>query len=153
MNICEDIPGIEGEANVIEEVIPSVIYFDGFATVGGGGIGIVISDQKSQPLIASCKLDFPCTNNIVEYEAYVIGLLMAKERGVQHLEVRGDSNLVVCQVLGDFALKEPSLAPYRTKARDIEKTFTTFQIRHIQRNENKYADSLATLGSRFSFLG
>ena len=45
---------------------------------------------------------------MAEYEAYIIDFKMAKEKGVKHLEVQGDSNLVVNQVLREFALKEPS---------------------------------------------
>ena len=59
----------------------------------------------------SFKLNFPCTNNTAEYEAYLTGLAVAREMGIKHLRVIGDSNLVVCQAKGEFALKEPSLAP------------------------------------------
>ena len=59
------------------------------------------------------KLKFTCTNNTVEYEAYLIGLVVAREIGIKCLRVIGDSNLVVCQAKGEFALKKPSLAPYR----------------------------------------
>ena len=62
------------------------------------------------------KLNFTCTNNTVEYEAYLIGLAVAREIGIKCLRVIGDSNLVVCQAKGEFALKEPSLAPYRAMA-------------------------------------
>ena len=64
----------------------------------------------------SFKLDFPCTNNMVEYEAYLMGLVVAHEMGIKHLQVIGDSNLVVFQARGVFALKEPSLAPYSAMA-------------------------------------
>ena len=33
--------------------------------------------------------------------------------GIKRLKVRGDSNLVVSQAMGDFSLKEPSLASYQ----------------------------------------
>ena len=64
----------------------------------------------------SFKLNFPYTNNIAEYEAYLTGLVVVREMGIKHLRVIGDSNLVVCQAKGEFALKEPSLAPYRAMA-------------------------------------
>ena len=62
------------------------------------------------------KLDFTCTNNTIEYEAYLIGLAVAREIGIKCLRVIGDSNLVVCQAKGEFTLKKPSLAPYRAMA-------------------------------------
>uniref|UniRef100_A0A2N9H0B8 Integrase catalytic domain-containing protein n=1 Tax=Fagus sylvatica TaxID=28930 RepID=A0A2N9H0B8_FAGSY len=88
-----------------------------------------------------------------EYEAYLDGLAIAYEMGIKHLRVIGDSNLVDCQARGEFSLKEPSLAPYRALAQKLEAKFNTFEIEHAQRNENRYADALATLGSQIAFEG
>ena len=54
---------------------------------------------------------------------------------------------MVCQAKREFSLKEPSLAPYRDLAQKLEAKFSTFEIKHAQRNENRYVDALATLGS------
>ena len=62
----------------------------------------------------SFKLGFSCSNNVAEYEAYLTRLTIALSIRVKHMRVLGDSNLVVPQVKGDFALKEQSLAAYRT---------------------------------------
>ena len=67
-------------------------------------------------MVLSFKLEFSCSNNTVEYEAYLTGLATALEMGIKHLKVIGDSNLVLCQAKGSFSLKEPSLTPYRTMA-------------------------------------
>ena len=64
----------------------------------------------------SFKLDFLYSNNVAKYEAYFPGLEITREMGIKRLKVRGDSNLVVSQAMGDFSLKEPSLAPYRAMA-------------------------------------
>ena len=101
----------------------------------------------------SFKLDFPCTNNMAEYEAYLTGLAVARERGIKHLRVIGDSNLVVCQARGDFALKEPSLAPYRAMAQRLEESFEEFNIEHSLRSDNSFAGALATSGSKIRFEG
>jgi hypothetical protein len=58
---------------------------------------------------------------------------------------------VVCQARGEFSLKEPFLAPYRALAQKLEAKFSTFEIEYAQRNENRYADALATLGSQMVF--
>ena len=76
----------------------------------------------------SFKLDFPCTNNMIEYESYLTGLAVAREMGIKHLQVIGDLNLVVSQVKGNFALKEPSLASYRAIAQMLEDSFEEFDI-------------------------
>ena len=76
------------------------------------------------------KLEFLCSNNTSEYEAYLTRLATSLEMGIKHLKVIGDSNLVVCQAKGSFSLKEPSLAPYRTLAQRMEEKFSTFEIEH-----------------------
>ena len=45
------------------------------------------------PFIA--KLSFDYTNNVAEYEAYVLGLQVVIEKKIKRLNVYGDSALVV----------------------------------------------------------
>ena len=123
-------------------------------TVGSeGGAGIILSKNTGEVVAMSLKLDFPCTNNIAEYEAYLMGLAVAREMGTKNLWVIGDLNLVVCQAKGDFTLKEPSLAPYRSMAQRLEDSFEEFNIEHSLRFDNRFADALVTLGSKASFEG
>ena len=102
-------------------------------------------------MVLSFKLEFPCSNNTIEYEAYLTRLATALKMGVKHFKVIGDSNLVVCQEKGSFSLKESSLALYRTLAQKMEERFSTFEIEHTQRRENWYMDALAALGSQIAF--
>ena len=94
----------------------------------------------------SFKLSFPCTNNSAEYEAFITGMSTAVELGVRRIKVIGDSNLVISQMKGDFALKEPTLAPYKTLAEKIVGMFDHVTMEHIPGSINRYADALATLG-------
>ena len=96
----------------------------------------------------SFKLEFSCSNNTAEYEAYITGLATTLEIGINHLKVMGDSNLVVCQTKGSSSLKEPSLAPYRAMTQKMEEKLSTFEIEHTPRNENQFADALAAWGSQ-----
>ena len=80
--------------------------FDGLATIASNGLAIVLSCEDGDIMPLSFKLEFPCSNNAIEYEAYLTGLAIALSIGVKHLRVLGDSNLMVSQVKGDFALRE-----------------------------------------------
>ena len=60
---------------------------------------------------------------------------------------------MVCQTKGSFSLKEPNLAPYRAMTQKMEEKFSTFEIKHAPRNENRFADALAALGSQIMFEG
>ena len=94
-----------------------VMKFDGSFTTQSGGVGVVLYHEEDEAIALSVKLEFPCSNNMVEYEAYQTGLATTLEMGVKHLKVLGDSNLVVCQTKGRFSLKEPNLehAPRKWK--------------------------------------
>ena len=127
--------------------------FDGSSTTQSGGVGVVLYHEEDTAVALSFKLEFPYSNNTVEYEAYLIGLATALEIGIKHLRVMGDSNLVVCQTKWIFSLKELSLASYRAMTQKMEEKFSTFEIKHTPRNENRFADALAALGSQIIFEG
>ncbi|KAI8030966.1 hypothetical protein LOK49_LG01G01495 [Camellia lanceoleosa] len=50
--------------------------------------------------------------------------------------------------MGDFALKEPLLAPYRTMVQGLLTQFDDVQIQHTPRTHNRFPDVLATLGAK-----
>ena len=60
----------------------------------------------------SYRLEFNCTNNVAEYEALILGLNLAIDKGATILEVKGDSDLIVSQVLMRFATKNEKLKKY-----------------------------------------
>ncbi|GLT94077.1 hypothetical protein SLE2022_118370 [Rubroshorea leprosula] len=66
------------------------IIFRWFFAVEGAGAGVVLKNDKGHDMVFSFKLDFQRMNNTTEYEAYLIGLAMAKEAGVQRLKTIGD---------------------------------------------------------------
>ena len=149
--LSEEIPG---EVAVTE--IPGkkwTMRFDGSATTTLNAVGIVLSCENRDTIPLSFKFGFLCSNNAAEYEVYLTGLTIALSIGVKHMRVLGDSNLVVSQVKGEFALREQSLAAYRTWAQRLELEFQTFSIEYTQRSENRFADALATLGSQIPFKG
>uniref|UniRef100_A0A2N9HEC3 RNA-directed DNA polymerase n=1 Tax=Fagus sylvatica TaxID=28930 RepID=A0A2N9HEC3_FAGSY len=146
-SISDEVPGEVNEVLMADVTDATwTLRFDGSSTAASSGAGIVLFRNDGEAIPKSFKLDFPCSNNVAEYEAYLTGLAVAWEMGIKHLKVVGDSNLIVCQARGEFSLKEPSLAPYRALAQKLEEKFVTFEIEHAQRNENRYADALATLG-------
>ena len=80
--------------------------FDGLATTTSNGLGVVLSCEDGDTMPLSFKLGFSYSSNAAEYEAYLIGLTIALSIGEKHIRILGDSNLVVSQVKGDFALRE-----------------------------------------------
>ena len=70
--------------------------FDGSSTTQSGGVGVVLFHKEDKAVALSFKLEFSCSNNTVEYEAYLTGLATTLKMGIKHLRVMGDSNLMVC---------------------------------------------------------
>ncbi|KAK3042563.1 hypothetical protein RJ639_001557 [Escallonia herrerae] len=53
-----------------------------------------------------------CSNNVVEYQALIIGLQMALELGIPSLAVSGDSKLIINQLFKEYEVKKEDLVPY-----------------------------------------
>ncbi|XP_017978295.1 PREDICTED: uncharacterized protein LOC108662437 [Theobroma cacao] len=77
---------------------PWKMYFDGASNALGHGIGTVLVSPNEKYYPATARLNFNCTNNMVEYEALLMGLQAAIEMKVRTIEVYGDSALVICQM-------------------------------------------------------
>ena len=88
--------------------------FDGSTTAASNDVRVMLSCEDGHTMPLSFKLGFLCLNNATEYEAYLTGSAIVLSMGIKHKRVLGDSNLVVSQVKGDFALREQTLVAYRT---------------------------------------
>jgi hypothetical protein len=55
------------------------MYFDGSYTLKRAGARVVLVPPECDILKYAIQLDFPATNNIVEYEELVTGLCLAKD--------------------------------------------------------------------------
>ncbi len=54
-------------------------------------IGLVFTSPKGDVIQQFIRYGFKATNNEVEYEALIAGLLLAKELDIPKLDVRSDS--------------------------------------------------------------
>jgi ribonuclease HI len=59
-----------------------VFYDESWGTFGAGATAILISPSKIKTCYAA-TLEFNCTNNIVEYEALLLGLRKLKAMGIR----------------------------------------------------------------------
>ena len=85
----------------------------------------------------------PATNNITEYEE-VIGLLTeSSSQDVRDLVFLMDSQLVVCHLNHVYTIRNPMLLCLFRRVRLLEISFETITYRHIPREHNVVADSLA----------
>ena len=87
-----------------------VMKFDDSFTTNLGDAGVVLYRNDEETVALLFKLEFPCSNNTIEYEASLTRLATTLKMRIKHLRVIDDSILVVYQAKGIFSLKEPSLA-------------------------------------------
>ena len=57
---------------------------------------------------------------MAEYEACILGLKDAIDWRIKHLNVFGDSDLVISQVKGDWDTKHPNIIPYKELVLSLE---------------------------------
>src|SRR3954465_15951732 len=88
------------------------------------------------------------SNNAAEYEALLHGLRMAVSMDIQRLEVRGDSNLAISQINGDFDAKLPKMAAFRNAVLKMSVRFEGLEFHHIARENNQAAGVLARIGAK-----
>ena len=108
---------------------------------------------------STSRLCFDCTNNMAEYEACILGLKATIDLRIKHLDVFGDSTLVISQVKGEWDTKHPnlipykelvlSLIPYKEPVLTLIPCFEKITFEHFPREENQLADALATMSSVF----
>ena len=124
------------------------IYTDGASrgNPGNAGIGAVILDSNGFCLMELSEGIGIATNNEAEYTALIRALEAAKKLGAQKVNVYADSELVVKQMKGKYAVKAPGLKPLFAKAQSLKNGFLRFDIQHIRREKNSSADKLANLG-------
>ncbi|GAA0163577.1 hypothetical protein LIER_19407 [Lithospermum erythrorhizon] len=74
----------------------------------------------------SFMLSQKCSNNVEKYQALILGLEVAAELDIPQLEVYGDSQLVINQLMGEYEVRK-------------------------QEKMNKQADALAGLASSIAY--
>lgn len=91
------------------------------------------------------------SNNQAEYEALIIGLEIARELNIRHLQVSGDSQLVIRQVLGQYKCHHPLLNEQLRKVISLLQSFDDVQFQHILRLQNDEANQMAQIASSIKF--
>jgi ribonuclease HI len=122
-------------------------YFDGSLMKTGAGAGLLFISPLGKHLRYVLRLHFPASNNVAEYEALVNGLCITVELRVRRLDARGDSQLVIDQVMKNSHCHDPKMEAYYDEVRRLEDKFYGLELNHIARWYNETADELAKIAS------
>ncbi len=123
----------------------AILYSDGASrgNPGPAGAGAVLLDEDGHVLAELTKFLGVTTNNVAEYNGFILGLEEAKRRGVDDLDVRMDSLLVVEQMRGRWKIKHPNMKPLALRAGELFASFPKRTIAHVPRDANAIADALS----------
>jgi ribonuclease HI len=132
------------------------MYFDGSAINNPGkvgGCGWVLLDHLEREMMHD-GLQFCCdnaTSNQAEYRALIGGLKAAIDEGVKRLKVKGDSELVIRQVRGEYGCHNGGLQPLLAQVKGLLGYFQKCEFEWIPRELNGEADRLANSYCRYGY--
>jgi ribonuclease HI len=129
------------------ELTSLTMYFNGSLMKTGAGAGLLFISPLGKHVRYVLRLHFPASNNVAEYEALVNGLRIAVELGVRRLDARGDSQLVIDQVMKNSHCRDQKMEAYSDEVRCLKDKFHGLELNHVARWYNETADELAKIAS------
>ncbi len=131
----------------IEEKDVYELYFDGCSkgNPGFAGAGAVIYKNNQEIFAKASFVGKKETNNTAEYCGLIIGLTEAVKRNIKSITVKGDSQLVIKQMKGEYRVKADNMKHLHETAKNLEKLFDTIHYMHVYREYNKRADELSNI--------
>jgi ribonuclease HI len=123
------------------------MYFDGSVMKTGASAGLLFVSPLGEHMRYAMRLHFPASNSMAEYEALLCGLKITIETSIKHLDMRGDSQLVIDHVMKNASCHDDKMEAYCKAVRALEDKFYGIELNHVPRRYNEEADELAKIAS------
>jgi hypothetical protein len=107
------------------------MYFDGSLMKTKASVGFLFISPLGVHLRYIVLLHFAASNNITEYEALVNGLCIAIKLGVRRLDVHGDSQLIIDQVMKNSGCHDTRMEAYCEVVWCLEDKFFGLELNHV----------------------
>ena len=121
-----------------------IVWADGGSKKTGESVcGVSIQDIYGKEIATISKNIGKATNNKAEYQSAILGIKKAKELGGTEVQLIMDSQLVIRQLEGKYAVTKDHLQPLHKELLDLLKSFDKYYLLHVLRDFNKRADELA----------
>ncbi|XP_071919058.1 uncharacterized protein [Coffea arabica] len=124
-----------------------ILHIDDSSNSKSSRTGLLLEDPQGELCSYVLRFDFFASNNETEYKAVIARLQLACNLGARHILVNSDSQLVICQIRGEYEVREEVMQRYLSRARQLIAYFESFEIQRIPRSQNKRADALSRLAS------
>lgn len=121
------------------------LYFDGASKGNPGKSGSAAVLYKGEKEVANVgKYIGPRkTNNEAEYMGLIFGLILCIQLNIKNVKVYGDSQLIIKQMTGEYAVKNERLKKLYEDVRKLIVEFESIGFEHVRREKNARADQLA----------
>jgi ribonuclease HI len=111
------------------------------------GAGLLFISPLGEHMRYTVRLHFPASNNMAEYEALLCELRISIETSIKCLDVRGDSQLIIDQIMNNASCHDEKMEAYCNAVRTLEDKFYGIELNHIPHKYNEEADDLAKIAS------
>jgi hypothetical protein len=109
--IADWTPGAQGE-EITKDAEAWTVFCDGSrGTFGAGAAAVLVASSKVRTCYAA-RLDFSCTNNIVEYKALLLGLRNLKAMGIRRVILKTNSQVISGHIDKSSKARYPKLEKY-----------------------------------------
>jgi ribonuclease HI len=92
------------------------MFFDGATRQNKSRVGVIFITLEGEVFSFTFSLTKCCSNNMVEYQAFIFGLEMVVNIKMPHLKVFKESQLVIKQLLSLYEVKKPGFVLYHKYA-------------------------------------
>jgi ribonuclease HI len=127
-----------------------IVYTDGGSrgNPGPSAIGVVINNEKNEPIKKYSEAIGEATNNEAEYQAVIFAFKKVKhlfgkdEAGKMEIEMRMDSELVAKQLNHEYKIMEENIQKLFLKIWNLMMDFGPIKFVSVPREQNSEADRL-----------
>jgi len=132
-------------------MINIIVYTDGASrgNPGPASIGVAVYNDKGSVLKEYFETIGVTTNNDAEYQAVIFALKKMKilfgKKNIKNYDIliKSDSQLLVSQLTGEYKVKDSNIQKLFIEIWNLKTDYHKIDFKHIPREENKLADSLA----------
>jgi ribonuclease HI len=121
----------------------ATIYTDGAARGNPGpAAAAYVIERPGFSTVEHAETLGLATNNVAEYTALILALERAASLGIRRAVAHSDSELMVKQFHGEYAVKNADLKQLHAEALAKARCFEALTLTHVRRADNRRADSL-----------
>jgi ribonuclease HI len=115
------------------------VYTDGSSTPEQGGAVAIVLDARGVVVRMANRVLPAQTSGEAEYAGLILGMVLALDAGALVAEVRMDSEVVVKQMSGHYAVNSPRLRTSHWTACDLARQFARIAYVYVPREHNALA--------------